>query len=243
MRSISKGIVSLIAATMLLAAGEGIVPNTVNASMLDSAKSSQNSQESSRYTWQSVKLTDGTEMQILPDNSSKLAGKIKYNGQIYSYRIVSNNGVYTIYLNNEEVYSVDINNSQLPTTSVGGFDPFINFTYANGKVAFKHAGRKYYYLTTEKYSADTVRRLKGTTKDIIIGLLGFVPVVGPYVSAGGFAYTVYNDIFGKNPKNKWYTIKEYCTRGYEYYAWKTYTYTDSHRNHLQSVKWEYKKVL
>lgn len=65
MRSISKGIVSLIAATMLLAAGEGIVPNTVNASMLDSAKSSQNSQESSRYTWQSVKLTDGTEMQIL----------------------------------------------------------------------------------------------------------------------------------------------------------------------------------
>ena len=39
------------------------------------------------------------------------------------------------------------------------------------------------------------------------------------------------------------TVKEYCTRGYEYYAWKTYTYTDSHRKHLQSVKWEYKKVL
>ena len=39
------------------------------------------------------------------------------------------------------------------------------------------------------------------------------------------------------------TVKEYCTRGYEYYAWKTYTYTDSHRKHLQFVKWEYKKVL
>ena len=38
------------------------------------------------------------------------------------------------------------------------------------------------------------------------------------------------------------TVKEYCTRGYEYYAWKTYTYTDFHRKHLKSDKREYKKV-
>ncbi len=242
MKSVSKSFVSLIAATMLLTAGEGMFSNTVNASTLNSAESSLNN-KNSEDTWQNVKLINGTEMQILPDNSSKLSGKIKYNGQISSYRIISNNGIYTIYLNNKEVYSVDINDSQLLTTNVGGFSPFINFTYANGKVAFKHVGRNYYYLTTEKYNADTLRRLKGTTKDVIIGLLGFVPVVGPYVSVGGFAYSIYNDIFGRNPKNKWYTVKEYCTRGYEYYAWKTYTYTDSHRKHLQSVKWEYKKVL
>lgn len=244
MKQISKGIMSLMTVTMLLTAVEGRVSGTVNASTLDSAKSNQNNQENSEYTWQSVKLTNGTEMQILPDDSSRLSGKIKYKGQVFSYRIVSNSGVYTIYLNNREICSADINDSQLPTASVGGFfNPFVNFTYANGKVAFKHAGRKYYYLATEKYSADMVRRLTGTTKDIIIGLLGFVPVVGPYVSAGGLAYTVYNDIFGKSPRNKWYTVKVYCTRGYEYYAWKTYTYTDSHRKHLKSVKWEYKKVL
>ena len=77
MKQISKGIMSLMTVTMLLTAVEGMVSGTVNASTLDSAKSNQNNQENSEYAWQSVKLTNGTEMQILPDDSSRLSGKVQ----------------------------------------------------------------------------------------------------------------------------------------------------------------------
>lgn len=192
--------------------------------------------------WEEIHLKSGKSMKILPDNASRMSGKVSYDGQIYSYKFLQSNGKYTLYLNGIRVISIDITNSQISSVN-NNYTPFFNFTYANGKVAFRHDGRKYYYLTTEKYDGDTLRRLDNATRDIILGLAGFIPVVGPYITAGSIGYTVYEDIFGKQTRNKWYTVKEYCTRGYEYYAWKTYTYSDSSRKHLESVRWEFKKVL
>lgn len=80
-------------------------------------------------------------------------------------------------------------------------------------------------------------------KFILSTLLTLIPGVGPYVKGINFLRELYVINFGKRPKEKWYTVKIYCTKGYEYYAWKTYTYKDSARKHLQSVKWVYKKVL
>lgn len=226
-----KRITKLIFSFILLLSLFGIIHQTTYADTTDTINN-----------WHEVVLPSGTKIKISPNSYSRLSGKVNYDNQTYNYKFVLNNGNYILYLNNEKVASWDINNSQILPQS-NNFSPFINFTYANGKVAFKHAGRKYYYLTTEKYSGNTLRKLNNATRDIIIGLAGFIPVVGPYISGASLGYTIYNDIFGKNPKNKWYTVKEYCTRGYEYYAWKVYTYKDSSRKHLQSIHWEYKKVL
>lgn len=85
--------------------------------------------------------------------------------------------------------------------------------------------------------------LNGKIALSIFTLLTLIPGVGPYVEGINFLRELYVINFGKRPKEKWYTVKIYCTKGYEYYAWKTYTYKDSARKHLQSVKWVYKKVL
>lgn len=189
-------------------------------------------------------LVKGEKIDVFPADASKLSGKIKFRDITYNYRITNNNGIYSFFLNNKKVYAINLSNCQVPIQEYNNSNPFFSFTYANGKVAFRHAGRNYYYLTTEKTNSETLRKLTDSTKTIISILLGFIPgKLGTLIGLATGIYSLKNDIFGHTPTPRWYTVKEYCTRGYEYYAWKTYTYRDSKRKHCISVKWTFKKVL
>lgn len=62
-----------------------------------------------------------------------------------------------------------------------------------------------------------MKRLSDSTKAIISILLNFIP--GKIGLASGID-ALKDALFGHTSAPRWYTIKEYCTGGYEYYAWK-----------------------
>lgn len=209
MKKLSKliaiGLATGLSATTLL---QATIPTVVNASTTTSSvqvtsSTNNSSQGSSDNKWQNITTKSGETMQILPDDPSRMSGKVRYNGEEHSYKITNADGIYTIYLDGDEVCSIDINNSQVPSSQSSSiFSPFINFSYANGKVAFRHAGRKYYYLDTQKYNSESVRKITESGKFILSTLLTLIPGVGPYVKGINFLRELYVINFGKRPKEK-----------------------------------------
>ncbi len=198
------------------------------ATVAQAATTDQSEVTESKST--TITLEDGSKATVKFNDDSRMSGTINYEGQTKKYQIKLEDSQCKFYLDNNLIYSLREDGSLI--------SPFVNFSYANGKANFTHNGRKYYYLTTEKYNTYTGQKWINIAKDII----GFIPVIGTVANA----VQLVKDLFsqdGQEPKTRWYTVKEYCTKGYQYYAWKTYTYSDSARKHLISVKWTYQQVL
>lgn len=188
----------------------------------------------SNITTKKITLSDGSQAVVHFNNDDHMSGSVDYEGETKKFIIKMTSAGYEVYLDDELVYSTDGNHY---LGNVNNVSPFINFSYANGKPNFTHKGRKYYYLTTEKYNTYTGQKWINIAKDLI----GFIPIVGNIANTAQLIKDILGN--GEPAKKRWYTVKEYCTWGYEYYAWKTYTYSDAKRKHLISVKWTYEHVL
>lgn len=235
----SKKISYSLLLTMLVCGGTSLFSKKAMAATITDSRTTVQSNNTHM-----VYNVHGEKLDVYPTDSSKMSGKVIFRNKTYNYSIKNNNNVYDFYLNGNKVYSLDLSNTQVPYQGANNYSPFINFTYANGKVAFRHDGRNYYYLTTEKTNSETIGKLSDASKEIISILLGLIPGGAGKIVGGILELNTLKDIiFRHDSAPRWYTVKEYCTRGYEYYAWKTYTYSDSKRKHCISVKWTFRKVL
>lgn len=91
---IAIGLATGLSATTLL---QATIPTVVNASTTTSSvqvtsSNSNYSKGSSDNKWQTITTKSRETMQILPDDSSRISGKVRYNGEEHSYKIINANG-------------------------------------------------------------------------------------------------------------------------------------------------------
>lgn len=166
---------------------------------------------------------------ITYSNHSQTEGTITLGDESHTFVKTFKNWILTVYIDGSEVMTVDVRDAQISPNEVA------YKTISNGKVSFKHSGRNYYYVNTTKTRTAEIDK---TNSDLLY-LLNFVPYVGsPLSIVGGI-----KGLLTKAGKNRWYTIKMYCTKNYKYYAFKTYTYSNSKRTKLVGSKTTYKTMF
>lgn len=166
---------------------------------------------------------------ITYSNHSQTEGTIRLGNELHTFAKDFKQGVLTVYIDGNEAMTVDVRNAQISPNEVA------YKTISNGKISFKHSGKSYYYVNTTKTTSAELNHMSGNA----LFLIGFVPYIGkPLSLVGGL-----KGLLSKPGKNRWYTIKTYCTKNYKYYAFKTYTYSNSKRTKLVGTKTSYKTMF
>ncbi len=142
------------------------------------------------------------------------------------------NSTYDVYIDGEFVMSVNDEGSQLSPAIPTG----VSFrTISNGKVAFKHSGRSYYYVNATKFTSAQQSKEIGNLATALSLLPGGI--------GAGFGVAALVKGLTGSAKNRWFTVKMYCTKNYKYYAFKTYAYKNAKRTKLASTKTTYKTMF
>lgn len=107
-------------------------------------------------------------------------------------------------------------------------------SYTNSNYFIGKNGYKYYYVTTYTYNTKTA----GDATSIALGILSFVPYVGPIFGVASIIETARN--FGAS--TLYVVEKVYCTSDYSNYAYKNYFYGDANHSKLIKSDTIYKKM-
>lgn len=107
--------------------------------------------------------------------------------------------------------------------------------YTNPKYFKGNDGFTYYYVTTTTYNT----RVTGDAESVALGILGFMPYVGPIFGVAAIIETVKN--FGADTV---YIVEEqYCTSDYSHYAYKNSFYSDKKLKNKVGSNTVYKKMF
>jgi len=134
-----------------------------------------------------------------------------------------------IYLDNECVVKAT-RSAVRAGSGVISLNGYTNDDYFTGDDGFT-----YYYVTEYTYDTKTV----GDAESIALGILSFIPFVGPIYGVAGIVETARS--YGAD---KLYVVQDmYCTSDYSHYVYKNYFYTDKGHSDLVDSNEQYKRMF
>lgn len=148
------------------------------------------------------------------------------DGNIKKYSRDARGNVYL-----DDVCIVEVTNS---VEKVAKYKNGILSRYTNSNHFTGRDGFTYYYVTQYTYNTKTT----GDAESITLGILSFIPYVGPIFGVAGIIETARN--FGASTL---YIVENvYCTSDYSHYAYKNYFYSDANHSKLADSNITYKKM-
>lgn len=109
-----------------------------------------------------------------------------------------------------------------------------SYGYTNPNYFIGKNGYKYYYVTTYTYNTKTT----GDATSIALGILSFMPYVGPIFGVASIIETARN----LGAPVLYIVEKMYCTSDYSNYAYKNYFYSDASHSKLIKSNIVYEKM-
>jgi hypothetical protein len=159
------------------------------------------------------------------DNSKGTFTNIDGSEQLFSIEKDGN-----IFLDDECFIETSNNKSLKKNNLLARQSGYTNSKHFKGKDGFT-----YYYVTTNTYNT----KVTGDAESIALGILGFMPYVGPIFGVASIIETVKN--FGADTV---YIVEEqYCTSDYSHYAYKNSFYSDKKLKNKVGSNTVYKKMF